>query len=365
MKKFSFRVLAAALVVAVMLSVFALTFGTAADVKSAGEGTTDYSMTNPDTQYTPISSSPTTSPRGGDYYSAAADMNRDMVLNSADARFILRLAARIEWVRHPRYLPAGTVFGDIDENGKVNAADARWTLRVAAKLNTVSEVIAQTMNKPVPTKPTDPTSPSTPGSSVAPTTTAAPTTTENPLELKMPICEEFVVKMKTTGGSSYIVASDGVNCYIKTDDMLKGFAVFVDRSGNIFVISDAEKEYTEFGAEFSRKLLGITAESVRDFIKRYAVPEFDVFDGCKVSQEIIKDIPMTIAEKNGSKFYFYADGELAKIVAKDLSGKTTDMTVSEYSDDASSYTSLPAKYTAKNSSEFIIFHGLDLIMNKF
>ena len=305
MKKLSFRGIAAVLVTAIVLTACVVMFGVAADVAPlTGDGVTEVATAEGDSQYTPISSSPTTSPQSGDYYSAAADMNRDMVINSADARFILRLAARIEWVRQPRYLPAGAIFGDIDENGKVNAADARWTLRVAAKLNTVPEVIEQTINKPVPTTTAAPTT--VPSSSdVAPTvttTTAAPTTTENPLELKMPICEEFVVKMKSTEGVSYTVASDGTTCYIRSDDLLKGFTVIVDRAGSIFVLNDANKDYTEFGASFSSKILGVTAENVRNFVKGVAVPEFGIFEGCTTKTEIVRDLPMTVAERNGSKF---------------------------------------------------------------
>lgn len=372
MKKFSFKGLAAVLAAAIVLTSCAVLFGVAADTTPlADEGVTEAEtmVGENDSQYTPVSSSPTTSPHGGDYYSAAADMNHDMVLNSADARFILRLAAHIEWVKQPRYLPAGTIFGDIDENGKVNAADARWTLRVGAKLNTVPEVIEQTINKPVPTTTAAPTTvtetdPSSVSTTVT-TTTAAPTTTANPLELTMPICEEFVVKMKSTEGVSYTVASDGTTCYVKSDDLLKGFSVIVDRAGSIYVLNEGNKEFTEFGAEFSRKILGVTAESVRDFVKSVAVPEFGVFDDCTTKTEIVRDLPMTVAERNGSKFYFFADGELTKISAKTIKDKATDFTVSEYVEDSSGYTSIPDGFTAKTSNEFIITYGLDFILNRF
>ncbi|MBQ6163075.1 MAG: hypothetical protein IK118_07270 [Clostridia bacterium] len=404
MKKLSFRGFALVLTVAILLSACAVMFGVAADAQPTtavgltegvtgeaslqptaepgltGSGSTD-AASQPaaetqqngnengelDSQYTPISSSPTTSPHNGDYYSDAADMNRDMVLNSADARFILRLAARIEWVKQPRYLPAGTIFGDIDENGKVNAADARWALRVAAKLNTVPEVIEQTLKKPEPTKPAVTTSEDeqTQVAPTATTTTAAPTTTKNPLELEMPICEEFVVKMKSSEGVSYLVASDGLTCYIKSDDLIKGFSVMVDRSGSIYVLNDSDQVFTEFGAKFAGNNLGITAENVRNFVKSVAVPEFGVFEDCKQTTEVIKDIPFTVAERDGVKFYFYADGELTKITAKTLKDKATSFTVSEYSADAEKYITVPEGYASKNSNEFILRYGIDFLLNKF
>lgn len=369
MKKFSFRSLAAVLAAALTLTVCAVVFGAAAETPVGADGATaaptEIATADGASQYTPISSSPTTSPDGGDYYSAAADMNHDMVINSADARFILRLAARIEWVKQPRYLPAGMIFGDMDENGKVNAADARWTLRVAAKLNTVPEVIEQTLAKPVPSTTQAPTTaaPSTAPTTV--TTTAAPTTTSNPLELEMPICDEFAVKMKTTENVSYVVASDGTACYVRSDDLLKGFSVLVDRVGTIYVINDANKEYCKFGAPFASKILGISAEKVRAYVEKVAVPEFGVFENCKKSTEIIKDIPMTVAERDGVKFYFYADGQLTKIVGKTLKDAATDYTVSEYTDDASAYTSLPENYAAKSSNEFILKYGIDFLTSKF
>ena len=369
MKKLSFRSIAAVLTAVLTLTVCAVVFGTAAEVPAAADGTTaaptEFATADGASEYTPISSSPTTSPDTGDYYSAAADMNHDMVINSADARFILRLAARIEWVRQPRYLPAGMIFGDMDENGKVNAADARWTLRVAAKLNTVPEVIEQTIAKPVPTTTQAPTTAEPSKDSTTVTTTAAPTTTANPLELEMPICDEFAVKMKTSENVSYTVASDGTACYIKSDEPLKGFAVFVDRAGTIYVINDANKEYCKFGAPFASKVLGVSAEQVRAYVEKVAVPEFGVFENCKKSTEIVKDIPMTVAERDGVKFYFYADGELTKIVGKTLKDNATDYAVSEYTDDASAYTSLPEDYAAKNSNEFILKYGIDFLTAKF
>ena len=369
MKKFSIKCLVAALAAAIMLTSCIAVFGAAADVQPAAEaGATETEALGApggeiETEYTPISDSLTTSPHSGDYYSVAADMNHDMVLNSADARFILRLAAKIEWVKTPRYLPAGMIFGDIDENGRVNAADGRWALRVAAKLNTVQEVIEQAAKMPVPTTTEAPTTEAPSSEPTAAPTTAAPTT--NPLELTEPLCEEFYLKLKATDGTVYVVACDGVNCYIKSNDLLKGFGVLVDREGSIYVINDENKEYTQFGAAFSQKILGFSAQSVRDFVKAIAVPEFNVFEDCKLTEETIKDIPYTVASRRGAKFYFFADGTLAKITAKNLKDKSVDFSITKYSDDAASTVAIPEEYKSQNSNVFILKYGIDFLTNKF
>ena len=139
----------------------------------------------------------------------------------------------------------------------------------------------------------------------------------------------------------------------------------VDRVGTIYVINDANKEYCKFGAPFASKILGISAEKVRAYVEKVAVPEFGVFENCNKSTEIVKDIPMTVAERDGVKFYFYADGQLTKIVGKTLKDAATDYTVSEYTDDASAYTSLPENYAAKSSNEFILKYGIDFLTSKF
>ena len=84
-----------------------------------------------------------------------------------------------------------------------------------------------------------------------------------------------------------------------------------------------------------------------------------------MTREVIKDIPLQVAAKDGVKFYFYGDGTLEKIVAKDFVGKTVDFTVEELSYEAAAYTELLNGYEAVSSNKFILKNGLSLISNMF
>ena len=76
-----------------------------------------------------------------DYYFAVGDVNMDYILNAADARRIIRVAAKMdkfypqgEWVGSNRML------GDADFDGKITANDARLVLRIAAGVMTVTQL---------------------------------------------------------------------------------------------------------------------------------------------------------------------------------------------------------------------------------
>lgn len=60
---------------------------------------------------------------------ALGDVNADGKVTSADARLVLRVAAKLEHFNEIRAKAA-----DVNRSGKVNSSDARTTLRVAAKL---------------------------------------------------------------------------------------------------------------------------------------------------------------------------------------------------------------------------------------
>ncbi|MBQ6165399.1 MAG: hypothetical protein IJK23_13085 [Clostridia bacterium] len=57
------------------------------------------------------------------------DANTDGRINSADARLLLRIAAKLE-----KATELQKKLGDLDENGRINSSDARTVLRIAAKL---------------------------------------------------------------------------------------------------------------------------------------------------------------------------------------------------------------------------------------
>ena len=71
----------------------------------------------------------------------AGDINGDGTINSADARLILRLAAKISACSETTLQ-----YADTDGNGTVSAADARITLRVSAKIEDAS-VLAEFIPK--------------------------------------------------------------------------------------------------------------------------------------------------------------------------------------------------------------------------
>ena len=61
------------------------------------------------------------------------DVNGDGKITSADARMILRAAAKVE-----SFSEAQEKAADVNRSGKVNSGDARTTLRVAAKIETLT-----------------------------------------------------------------------------------------------------------------------------------------------------------------------------------------------------------------------------------
>ena len=64
------------------------------------------------------------------------DVNNDGKITAADARTILRAAARLETLTDVQSLAA-----DIDKNGKVTASDARIALRISAKLDSIDNYL--------------------------------------------------------------------------------------------------------------------------------------------------------------------------------------------------------------------------------
>lgn len=295
-----------------------------------------------------------------DYYSRIADMNEDWMLNSADARRILRLAVGLDWVKDPDWLPKGTIFGDMDENGFLNTADARGALRVALKLNTVSEIIAAATPTPEPTP-----SVTVPSGSDATTTTTAETTTQpvetttNPNAVVQPLCDPFAVRL-TASGVTYTLASDGLNCYMAASDVLDGLGIYVDADGNMYLLNTADEEYAPFTGDLLTKL-GYTPEKIRDFVVSFAMPEFGVFDGWTVSEEVEDMIPYTVATRGDVSYRFYADGSLYRVDGKTYSGGDVTFTEIEEVEDLSVYTEILDDYSAISTNMFILKNGLSII----
>ena len=75
------------------------------------------------------------------------DVNGDTKISAADARIVLRAAARIETLSASAEKSA-----DVDKNGKVNAADARMILRVAARIDSFENPVPPS---PPPAPPVD------------------------------------------------------------------------------------------------------------------------------------------------------------------------------------------------------------------
>lgn len=297
-----------------------------------------------------------------DYYSRLADMNEDWMLNSADARVILRLSARIDWVKDPGWLPKGEVFGDIDENGVVNSVDARWTLRVSARLNSVPEVIRLQAEQPNnPTRPTE-TAPTTAAPTTTPPTTVPPVT-NGPDYVELPLCDEYLLEMKAGENESYLIATDGLSFYIKSADIAGGLAVFIDRDGNAYLLNDADKEYAKFRAD-TMKSIGAEIKKVRSFAVGLFVPglfELDSYSDYTVSTELVDLISYTVAQKGSTKIYYYGDGSIMKISAKNYGGTQKDFEVVRAEMSAESYLNILSDYQELNTNRFILKNGLDFL----
>lgn len=312
--------------------------------------------------------SPETEINKADYYSRLGDMNEDWMLNSADARVILRLCARLDWEKDPGWLPKGAVFGDIGENGILNSADARWALRVSARLNTVPEVIqmdAELLTKPAATKPAEPSSSSDSSSTTAPTTvttTQVPTTT-NPNYVELPICDDMLLELKTADNKTVLIATDGLSFYVKSDEIAGSMSVFIDRDGKCYLLNDSDKEYAPM-QDNALKAIGVDLQKVRKYAAGLFIPDLDTindYEGFKTGSETIEDIPYTVATKGKLKVYYYADGSILKVNAPNYADKAQEYTVSQLDADPSSYLDILNQYKEINSNLFIIKNGLDFI----
>lgn len=292
-----------------------------------------------------------------DYYTRIADMNEDWMLNSADARQVLRKALKLDWIKDPSWLPKGSVFGDIDANGTVNSTDARWTLRVALKLNTVQYAIDNAKPYTPPSVPSSNTStkPSAPTES-KPT---EPTTNEN--AVTKPLCEAFSLKVKTNTGVEYTVATNGLSVYIKSADVLKGISVLIQQNGQVYLVNEDDAEYTPV-ADKVLKRYKASAKDIQKFVASLYIPVYEEFDGYKVTSEIFDDIPYTAAEKNGVKFFFYADGSVDTLKGKTYGGKDAVFTVENFDDSPESYINILEDCKKVNSSIFLIKNDLPLAL---
>ena len=307
---------------------------------------------------------PTTSADKADYYSRIADMNEDWMLNTADARHILRLAVGLDWVKDPDWLPKGMVFGDIDDNGKLTTADARSTLRVSLKLNTVSEVVEAALSDPESTS-----SATVPSGSDAPdstTTPAADTTTTQPAETTNPnavvgyLCEPYAAQLTTASGASYVLASDGRNCYMALSDTLGGLGIYVDADGNTYLLNTADGEYALFSGDLLSKL-GYTPSRVRDFVSAYSLPEVGIFEGWTVSEEILDMIPYTVATRGDITYRYYADGSFYSATGVTFDGTEVEFTALEAFEDITDYTDILDDSSEISTNMFIIKNGLSIL----
>lgn len=350
MKKKTFRVIA--LLLAVLTGVAVCQFAFAVEIDSPQAGVLDSEMGADSTAPDGTGAEAGTA---ADYYSRNADMNEDWVLNSTDARVILRLAVGLDWVRDPDWLPKGTVFGDIDDNGVVNTSDARSALRVGLKLNTIDEILQIAATE------TRPTAPSTEPTETEPTEATEPTEpepTRNPDAVQGMVCEPYALELKA-GSASYVMASDGRNCFVRVPELLNGLGVYAAEDGALYLV-DSEGEYAAFTGDLLDKL-GVTPQAVRDFVASYCLPEFGYFDGYTVREEIIDSIPFTVAEKDGVSFYYYADGSFLKIVGDDWSGAEKEYTTITVPENLTDYTELSNLGDEVDTNLFILKHGVDIL----
>lgn len=344
MEKRTYRVIALFLSVLMLACVGSIAF--AADSDAAADSTAEVASA---------------SENKADYYSRIADMNEDWMLNSADARRILRLAVGLDWVKDPEWLPKGMIFGDIDDNGVLNTADARGALRVSVKLNTVSEIVDGAKPTPEPTPSVTVPSGSDATTTTAPATTTQPAeTTTNPNAVTGVLCEPYALRLTTASGASYILASDGRNCYMAMPDVMEGLGVYVAADGNMYLLNQTDKEYALFAGDLLTKL-GYTPSAVRDFVVGYSIPEFGIFEGWTVSREVQDMITYTVATRGDVSYWFYADGSFYCANGKTFSGSEVEFTAVEEIEDITEYTAILDDYSEISTNMFILKNGLSIL----
>lgn len=310
---------------------------------------------NAETTVTGNISSDALSVNKSDYYSRIADLNQDWMLNSADARLILRKVLKLDWVKDPSWLPKGSVFGDVEENGAVSSADSRWVLRISLKLSTVPEAKANA--KPVPSTTSSPSSATVTN---APITTVPPEPTTHVNNISNPICDEYTLDVTTSAGVKYSIATDGLNCYIKSSDIMSGVGVYIESSGQVYLVNEKDGEYTPVNDK-AINAYKVDTKDIRKFVACLYVPEFDIFTDCTVTKELLEGIiPLTVATKDGVKFYFYADGSMEKITGKDFAGNSVDFSVQSFTYDAQDSLNITEKYSKANTTVFLLKNNLIL-----
>lgn len=238
-----------------------------------------------------------------DYYTPVGDVNMDYIMNAADARRILRVAAKLDYfVAQPEWVGKGETLGDINGDGKITPRDARTVLRIAARLETVNDII-----KVTPTKPQNPLAPTNPS-------------------VKYETYASYYVKAKVTVGTAKYgieCASDGKDyyAYSENDAIVKGYGFIVRQNGAIICVNDEAKSYVALPTDkLPAGSLQVPALDLRIF-------NFDDIDKLKTETKTIGGKKYTVVDFKVAKYYLDETETLVKVENLSADGKTVIATI--------------------------------------
>lgn len=247
------------------------------------------------------------------------DVTGDGVVKAADARTVLRYAAKLESLTEEQLLCC-----DVNSDGKVNAADAREILRYSAKLvndlNYYSEYY-------------------------------------------------FKVAMNVNGQTTYAEsATDGSSIYIKTTDLgTIDWGLIFSENGDIYFIDYENNKYCNFSAEEQAALSGMMGEDF-DFAEMFKeadfsipIPKYTSFMGVGTSEEVVDGKTYkTVAYKSSDSIsVFYYDSEtLAPAMRRSYTPSGAklieSMTFEAFSAKPSQYLKPPAGFEKVDTIEFLL-----------
>ena len=283
--------------------------------------------------------------RTSEFYFPVGDVNMDYILNAADARRIIRVAARMDtFVEQPDWVGStDRRLGDADFDGKITAADARYVLRISAGLLTVPELY-QMVNERNAKNASRIAAATTTPTLVYETTTAAATKETTNLAT-------YYIKAKITNGDQSVTiesAVNGTDYYLYSEDISKEYAVMRLGTEN-YILDKSYKEYYKSTSAIGEASALVTA--LKDAYQ-LEITDFSDLTGLNTS----KTDDFTIIDFGSYKYYIDSLGELEKIELLEGTSVATTIEVVTFTTDSTEIAniiSVPADYTSLSFVEFI------------
>lgn len=277
----------------------------------------------------------------GEYYFAVGDVNMDYILNAADARRILRVAAKMDkFYPQPDWVESkDRMLGDADFDGKVTANDARLVLRMAAGLLTVTQLYESVRARQAR---------NAPPTYVAPVTQPAPATTKAPF-VPQPLNGYYLkATVKQGGRETHVTAAvSGGDFYISVPEISEKYSV-LSKSGEYYIFDSENKTYYKSGS-----YLGLASSLVKSLSENYS---FEIRDFSNLKElETVTEDGYTVVTMPAAKYYLNSKKELAKIELFNDTSAVTTIEVDEFSSESAKVTaamSVPDGYTEQSFVQF-------------